>query len=97
MVTPATIGYIEKAPLVNDSEVKAWMESNNSHLIPITVGTSTTGAESRESLLRKRTYRNLSQHNESEQDIMMDYFGVSTETKSQTVVSTNPTTPVIGN
>jgi hypothetical protein len=75
MATPTTIGYLEKASAVKDSEVKAWMESNNSHLIPITVGTSTTSSESRISLIKKRTYGSLFQHNESEQDIMMDLSG----------------------
>jgi hypothetical protein len=100
MVTPTTIGYLEKASAVKDSEVKAWMESNNSHLIPITVGTSTTSSESRISLLKKRTYGSLFQYNESEQDIMMDHFGQrsagGSEPKAQAIVSTNPVTPVLG-
>jgi hypothetical protein len=100
MVTPTTIGYLEKASAVKDSEVKAWMESNNSHLIPITVGTSTTSSESRISLLKKRTYGSFFQYNESEQDIMMDHFGQRSagrsEPKAQAIASKNPVTPVLG-
>lgn len=103
IITPTTISYLEKASFAKDSEVKASMQSNNSHLIPIKVGTTTTSRESRENLIRQRTYTSLSRQDESEQDIMMSnlrlgssstielvaQMGVSTEATTVTAAESN--------
>jgi hypothetical protein len=98
MVTTMTTGYLEKARAAKDSEVKAWMKSNNMHLITVKVGTSTIREENRASLIRKPFYVSLDHHDEPEQDVMMNRLGqnnlISNEAENPTSILVEHARPV---
>jgi hypothetical protein len=82
-----TIGYLEKASCVKDSEVKAWIKNDNVHMTPIKLGSSTVNEKGDEELgvLRKRAQRPASaQKNNSEEGIMLSEIQSSNYSISET-------------